>query len=250
MPAEERELADVLDATVDVDDPGAEQLLGTGSIDVLGRMPWSSNATFLVTVADGERRCQAVYKPERGERPLWDFPPGLWRREVAAYRVGVGLGWDLVPPTVPRDGPMGVGSLQFFVPSRFDEHYFTFKDEAALRPTLERLCLFDIVTNNTDRKAGHVLRSHSGRLWGIDHGLSFHEEFKLRTVIWDFAGDPVGATMATDVLTWVERDLLAELDGLLSAAEVEAMVDRAHRAVAAGCFPHDPTGRRYPWPLV
>lgn len=250
MDAEERELSDVLDATVDVDDPDAEELLRSGSIEVVGRMPWSSNATYLVTVSDDDRRCQAIYKPERGERPLWDFEPGLWRREVAAHRVGVALGWDLVPPTVPREGPVGVGALQFFVPSHFEEHYFTFKDEPALRPTLERVCLFDLVTNNTDRKAGHVLRSRAGRLWAIDHGLSFHEEFKLRTVIWDFAGDPIGAELAEDVLAWLDGDPAAGLDDLLTSAEVEAMVDRAHRAIAGGRFPHDPTGRRHPWPLV
>lgn len=244
------EISDVLDATVDVSDPSAAELLGRGDIELLGRMPWSSNGTYLVTVHRGERRCQAIYKPEAGERPLWDFPPGLWRREVAASVVATELGWAIVPPTVERDGPAGIGSVQFFVPSRFEEHYFTFKDDPRHHDVLRRICLFDLVTNNTDRKGGHVLLSGSGHLWGIDHGLSFHEEFKLRTVLWDYAGEPLASDHVDDLCTWLDAGPSVRLGELLTPAELDAMWSRARSAVASAHFPHDPTGRRYPWPLV
>ena len=245
------EIGDVLDANVSVTDDVAESLLRTGEVEILGRMPWSSNGTYLVTVVgtDGVR-CQGIYKPAAGERPLWDFPSGLWRREVAAYELARALGWEIVPPTVERDGPLGVGSLQFFVPARFEEHYFTFKDDPRHRRALRQLCVFDLVSNNTDRKGGHILLSHDDHLWGIDHGLSFHEEFKLRTVMWDYAGEPIDADLIEDVgrvLAATSDTVLAEL---LSDEEIDAMADRATAVIAGGRFPHDPTGRRYPWPLV
>ncbi|MFN8051929.1 MAG: SCO1664 family protein [Acidimicrobiales bacterium] len=251
MSEDSQEISEVLDATVDVGDEVAAPLLERGEIEILGRMPWSSNGTYLVTVSDADGlRCQGIYKPEAGERPLWDFPSGLWRREVAAYRLAAELGWAIVPPTVERDGPLGVGSLQFFVPSRFEEHYFTFKDETRHRRALEQLCLFDLVSNNTDRKGGHILLSELDHLWGIDHGLSFHEEFKLRTVMWDFAGDPIAADLAADLVDWLDRDVSEGLRDLLTDDEVAAMRDRTASVVRRGTFPHDPTGRRYPWPLV
>lgn len=248
--SEGTEIADVLDANVDVEDDHAAALLDEGDIAVLGRMPWSSNGTYLVTVTADGRRCQAIYKPEAGERPLWDFPGGLWRREVAASVVADELGWTIVPPTVERDGPLGVGSVQFFVPSRFEEHYFTFKDDPDHHDALHRICLFDLVTNNTDRKGGHILLSASAHLWGIDHGLSFHEEFKLRTVMWDYAGEPLDADHVVDLCRWLDTPTSARLADLLTPAEIEAMRDRTRRVVAGARYPHDPTGRRYPWPLV
>ena len=246
----QQELSGALNGTIDVTDPSATTLLSEGEIEVLGRMPWSSNGTYLVTVEHDDDRAQAIYKPESGERPLWDFPQGLWRREVAAHVLARDLGWEIVPPTVQRSGPFGVGSVQFFVPARFEEHYFTFKDIAGHRRALEQLCLLDLVSNNTDRKGGHILLSESDHLWGIDHGLSFHEEFKLRTVIWDFAGDPIPADLAADIVAWVEAGPTYELAALLSDAEIEAMLDRTAAVLGRGVFPHDPTGRRYPWPLV
>ena len=245
-----RELSEVLDANVGVDDPAAVELLKTGKLEVLGRMPWSSNGTYLVTVTIDERRAQGIYKPAAGERPLWDFPTGLWRREVAAYQLAVELGWDIVPPTVERDGPLGPGSLQFFVPAKFEEHYFTFRELPGHRRALEQICVFDLVSNNTDRKGGHILLGHDDHLWGIDHGVSFHEEFKLRTVMWDFSGDPIGADLVGDLIEWLERGPSPELSALLTAAEVESMADRTRSVISTGRFPSDPTGRRYPWPLV
>src|SRR5664279_465549 len=149
----ESDIDDLLDSTVSVDDDATLPLLRMGEVEILGRMPWSSNATFLVTVDDGTDRTQGVYKPEAGERPLWDFDPGLWRREVATYELAHALGWPVVPPTVIReDGPAGVGSVQFYVPARYEEHYFTVRDIPRHRRSLEQICLLDLVANNTDRK--------------------------------------------------------------------------------------------------
>jgi uncharacterized repeat protein (TIGR03843 family) len=245
-----RPLDEFLDATVGPDDEATLPLLRAGEVEILGRMPWSSNGTFLVTVDDGLDRAQAVYKPEATERPLWDFPPGLWRREVATFVLARGLGWPVVPPTVARDGPLGTGSLQLFVPARFEEHYFTIRDERGDDPALQQLGVLDLIANNTDRKGGHVLVARDGRIWGIDHGLNFHVEAKLRTVLWDWAGDriPVGLTDA--VASWVERDGAAALTDLLGPDEVEATRSRARHVLAAGRFPTDRTGRQHPWPLV
>ncbi|MGO1173412.1 MAG: hypothetical protein ACTMKU_03835, partial [Actinomycetaceae bacterium] len=150
----------------------AELLLG-GEITVLGQLRDSSNETFLVELAGvGEEPAWAIYKPELGEAPLRDFPPGLYRRERAAYLLSESLGWHLVPTTVIReDGPFGVGSLQRFVEHDRAAHYFTLVDDAATHDDLRRIAVFDAVTNNTDRKSRHVLQGTDGRIWGIDHGL-------------------------------------------------------------------------------
>ena len=136
------------------------------------------------------QEAKAIYKPVRGERPLWDFPSGLHRREVAAWELSEYLGWHLVPPTIMRDGPFGEGSLQLFVAADFEQHYFTlYEGRADLHDALRRMCAFDLLANNTDRKSGHCLLGLDGRIWGIDHGLCFAEDFKLRTVIWEFGGE-------------------------------------------------------------
>ncbi|HEV8296929.1 MAG TPA: SCO1664 family protein, partial [Acidimicrobiales bacterium] len=158
-------------------------LLAEGEVDVLGRMPYSSNATFLVDVCHDGLLAQGVYKPHRGERPLWDFPSGLYHREAAAFELAEAMGWCFVPPTVVRDGPLGEGSLQLFIPAHFEQHYFTLREVDGNELLLQRLCVFDIIVNNTDRKSGHVLLGEDGCIWAIDNGLSFHAEFKLRTVI-------------------------------------------------------------------
>jgi len=239
------------DATVAPGDPEMLRLLHAGRVEVLGHMPWSSNATFLVEVRDGEDHAPAVYKPERGERPLWDFPPGLWRREVAAYELSEALGFGLVPPTVRRDdAPVGTGSLQAFVPARFEEHYFTIRDRDDLAADLRRLCGFDLLANSADRKGGHCLVDDDDRLWAIDNGLTFHEDLKLRTVVWDFAGEPLPRDVAGAIERLLASGLPPCLDELLSGREAVAVLDRARALLATGCFPHDPTGRRYPWPLV
>ena len=247
-----RELQELLDGTVGPDDPAVTGLLGSGDVEVHGRMPWSSNGTFLVSVSDGDRRAQAIYKPESGERPLWDFPPGLWRREVATWRLARLLGWDVVPPTVERDGPLGVGSMQLFVPARFEEHYFTIVGIEGHRRELEQICVLDLLANNTDRKGGHVLVGLDGRLWGIDHGLNFHVEPKLRTVLWGWKGDPLSAAEVADVArvrSALDGDLGARLRELLAPREVDATRRRVDALLAAGCFPEpDPWRHVIPWP--
>ena len=252
---EETELDDLLDSTVGVDDPATLPLLRTGAMTVHGRMPWSSNGTYLVTVENGLNHTQAIYKPEAGERPLWDFPGGLWRREVGLHDLAIHLGWNVVPPTVVRsEAPFGIGSLQFFVPSHYEQHYFTFRERQELRLQLEQICLLDLIGNNTDRKGGHCLLGHDGRVWAIDNGLSLHVEFKLRTVLWDFSGEPISADLAADLGRLTEEPpaggLPPSFSDLLDPNECDAVLTRARAVVAGGVFPSDPTGHRYPWPMV
>jgi uncharacterized repeat protein (TIGR03843 family) len=226
-------------------------LLSEGSVELVGRIPRSSNQTFLVQVSLGDDEAYAVYKPESGERPLSDFEPGLYRRERAAYLLSESLGWGFVPPTVIREeAPAGVGSLQWFIECDFQEHYFTlFADAPETHSELARIALFDYVTNNTDRKSGHVLRGDDGRIWGIDHGLCFSAAFKLRTVIWDFAGEPIPAALLEDIAPLAEAAPPGVAD-LLNDNEVTALKQRVRRLLRAGVLPVDRTGMRYPWPLV
>lgn len=233
-----------------IDDETAEAILRDGEIEVLGQMPWSSNTTLLCDVEREGVIVQAVYKPHRGERPLWDFPSGLYRREVACYELSKAVGWDLVPPTVLVDGPVGPGSLQLFIPCNFEEHYLTMQDEPRHLEAFQRLTAFDMVANSTDRKSGHVLLGKDGHIWAIDNGLSFHVEFKLRTVLWDFAGDPLPAAVRDDLVALVENGLGDGFDGLLDDDELEATVGRARVLINDDRFPIDTTGRRWPWPLV
>src|SRR5580698_1325500 len=172
-------------------DDTVARILTEGEMEVHGRIAGSSNATLLVTCRLGSDELLAVYKPEQGERPLWDFPGGLYRREVAAFKLSEVLGWGLVPETIQRpEGPFGVGSVQRFVHEDGTSHYFTLRDDPKWHPSLQLMCAFDVVANNADRKSGHVLLAED-RLWAIDNGLCFNEHDKLRTVIWDFGGIPI-----------------------------------------------------------
>ncbi len=233
-----------------MDEAAVDNALRHGEVEVLGRMPWSSNATYLCQVVCGEDIVRAIYKPRRGERPLWDFPSGLDHREVAAYELSEALGWDLVPLTILRDGPLGIGSVQRFVDADFEQHYFTLYEDEANHDQLRAICAFDLVGNNTDRKSGHCLLGLDGRIRGIDHGLMFHHEFKLRTVIWEFGGQPVPAPLLEAIDALAEAGLPDRLAALLDPFERDAVRARARALVRAGCFPIDETGRRYPWPLV
>lgn len=212
-------------------------------------MPWSSNATFLVGLCLDDERSDAIYKPGRGERPLWDFPGGLYRREVAAWRLSEALGWDVVPETVLRtDGPLGEGSLQRFVDADFSEHYFTLLEHEDLHPQLRRMAVFDLLANNADRKSGHCLLTEDRHLWGIDHGVCFHDEPKLRTVIWDFAGEPIEPALLADVARLQSEP--PRFEGLLARDELAAFARRVEALLRMARFP-DPGGDRpYPWPLV
>ncbi len=226
-------------------------LLAEGEVELRGRMPYSSNVTFLVDVAHDGLDAQAIYKPVRGERPLWDFPSGLAHRETGAFLVDNALGWNLVPPTVVRDDlPFDVGSLQLFMPANFEEHYFTLVSEERFRPELQRICALDIVINNTDRKSGHCLLGTDGTMWAIDNGLSFHSQFKLRTVIWDFAGEQLPDGLRADLRVLLESGLPGQLAATLTPQEQAATLARTEALVTSGRFPSDGNGHRWPWPLV
>jgi uncharacterized repeat protein (TIGR03843 family) len=224
-------------------------LLVHGEIEVKGRLPWSSNGTFLVEVGHDGASATAVYKPQRGERPLWDYPPGLFRREIAAFVVSDALGWGLVPQTVPRDGPYGAGSLQRFVDADFSQHYFTLLERPEHHDALMAVCALDLLINNGDRKSGHCLLSEDGTVFAIDHGLCLHEEAKLRTVIWDFAGEPIPEARMPAVARLAAEPPVA-LGGLLTGDEIDALVQRAEAMVARPVFPDQHWGRSIPWPLV
>jgi uncharacterized repeat protein (TIGR03843 family) len=229
--------------------PDPLAFLSEGEITVEGRMPWSSNATFLVVVQLDGVQHRAIYKPVRGERPLWDFEPGLHRRECAAFRLSELLGLGVVPPTVVRDGPFGEGSLQWFVDADHSEHYFTiFEHREDLHDQLRAIALLDLLANNTDRKSGHCLLAHD-RVWAIDNGLCFSVPFKLRTVIWEFGGEPLSSELL-DPVAPLTRSVPLTLSTLLSDDEVEALQSRAAAITADPYFPEDATGHRYPWPLV
>ena len=227
-------------------------LLERGEIEVRGRMPYSSNATFLVDVVHDGLHAQAIYKPVRGERPLWDFPPGLHERELATFAMSEALGFGLVPPTVVRDdAPLDTGSLQLFVPSHVEHHYFTIREAGTDHDDeLRRLAALDVVVNNTDRKSGHCLLGKDGRIWAIDNGLTFHAEFKLRTVIWDFGGEPLPDAVTDALAALLDRGLPAPVAEALTPFEREAALTRIRALVAGGCLPVDVDGRRWPWPLV
>ena len=229
--------------------------LEQGEMDVLGLVPWGSNYTFLTDMCFGDLEIQAIYKPRQGERPLWDFARGtLCLRERCAYLVSEGLGWQVVPATVLRKGPQGFGSVQYFVEHDPNVTYFDF--EGSYIEELQRMALFDIIVNNADRKGGHVIRDYDEQLWGIDQGLCFHTEYKLRTVIWEFAGHSVPAK-SLNAIRHLRDKLLSEGDELsrelkthLSNIEFKALLHRVMGLLETGRFPQPGPGRPYPWPLV
>ena len=230
-----------------IPDPIAFLMHAEATVD--GRMPWSSNATFLVTMECGEASQQAIYKPVRGERPLWDFEPGLHKRERAAYLLSEHLGIGVVPPTVIRDGPFGEGSFQWFVDADHRHHYFTIHEQFAERhEQLRQIAVLDVLANNTDRKSGHCLLAND-RVWAIDNGLCFSAPFKLRTVIWEFAGEPIDAGLLECAERIADR-VPVDLAALLDDDEISALQYRAAALVNDGVFPSDRSGHRYPWPLV
>lgn len=234
-------------------DPCVLERLSCGDIDIDGRMPNSSNATFLVTIGahgDDASPMKAIYKPLSGERPLWDFDPGLYKREVAAYRLSDVLGYHIIPPTVVREGPLGEGSLQLFIDHDPSQHYFTFLDgRPELHDRLRTLAVFDIVANNTDRKGGHVLVDDDSNVWGIDHGVCFSDEFKLRTVIWDFAGDHIDESLLAPLEPFVQS-VPVSIAALLTDDEIEAMIERAVWLLENRVFPAAESRYQYPWPLL
>lgn len=234
----------------------ALDILERGEIDEeFGILRWSSNYAFLVSVKlDGEA-LTAVYKPQRGERPLWDFPDGtLCYRELASFVTSEQLNWSIVPPTVLREGSRGIGTFQFFIDHNPEENYFSFSDE--LKQQLRRFVIFDYLVNNADRKGGHCLLDAFGHIWGIDHGITFHASGKLRTVIWDYAGQPVDIAILTDVeklcaaLDDETGEFRARLRELLARNEITAFQNRVRNLIRLKKFPLPGAGPNYPWPPV
>lgn len=255
--------------------------LAHGELTVRGQVRDASNAVLYCEVAHEGRTVACVYKPVRGERPLWDFPDGtLAQREVAAYLVSEATGWGLVPPTVLRDGPYGEGMVQLWIEAAGDEEnaLLALTEESAPAPgwkavveaevaegrtallvhaddiRLRRIAVLDAVINNADRKGGHLLPAADGRIYGIDHGVTFHTEDKLRTLLWGWVGEPLPAEAVT-VLGKLSADLSGELGerlgGLLTAAETAALRARVDRLLDSGLHPA-PGGRwpSIPWPPV
>jgi uncharacterized repeat protein (TIGR03843 family) len=225
-----------------------------GEISLQGQFMLGSNYTFLVNVAYEGQEVPAVYKPSKGEQPLWDFPENsLAWREVAAYLVSEAIGWRFVPYTLLRDeGPLGPGSLQQYIEYNPNYHYFTFKDQdkARLRP----VALFDLLVNNADRKGSHVIiQKRTRKMFLIDHGVCFHEEDKLRTVIWDFAGETIPQELIADLekfrATLSTPGLQAGLEHFLTPGELAALDARASALIASAMFPLPPRDRRaFPYP--
>jgi uncharacterized repeat protein (TIGR03843 family) len=236
------------------EDPFA--LLERGVIEGIELIPWGSNYTFAAQLrGDDGSLCFAVYKPRRGEVPLRDFPSGtLYKREVAAYVLADCLGWDMIPPTIVReDGPHGVGSLQLYVEPQAGASAQYERLRQSHRCELQRLAVFDLISNNADRKGAHCLLDVRGHVWGIDHGLTFHSVPKLRTVIWDYIGERIPvelihalAGLRADAARM--RSLENALRPLLVDQEVETMVQRWDRLLANPCFPPLDPYRNVPWP--
>ncbi|UCG23934.1 MAG: SCO1664 family protein [Chloroflexota bacterium] len=231
------------------------KILEHGQLEMEGLVSWGSNYTFLVHITHETGELDAIYKPGRGERPLWDFARGtLCLRERAAYLTSEALRWSIVPPTVLREGPHGWGSVQFFVDHDPQIHYLTIQGEYVEQS--QKIALFDVIINNADRKSGHVLLGDDGRIWAIDHGVSFHNEYKLRSVIWDFAGQSIPANLKDALVafqSWLcygSDPILKELGQLLDKSEMGALEDRLRRLIEDDIFPHPGPGRHYPWPLV
>jgi uncharacterized repeat protein (TIGR03843 family) len=226
-------------------------LLERTRLEILGLLPRSSNYTFLARATDAED-VLVVYKPRDGEAPLWDFPDGtLCQREVAAYLVSRAIGWPNVPPTILRDGPEGIGSVQLFVPFEPDQHYFTLSETRL--DEFRTVAAFDAIVNNGDRKAGHCLLSGEGEVFVVDHGVCFHHAPKLRSVIWEFAGQPLDDAVVDGMrrlLDAVRGDLRPALAPLLSSGEIAAMQARTERLLRGGRYPAPGPGRPYPWPVV
>jgi uncharacterized repeat protein (TIGR03843 family) len=243
-----------MDAGVDFAE--VERLLHEAAFEDCRPLWYSSNYVYLARLCAEGRTFAAVYKPEAGESPLWDFPTGqLYRREVAAYRLSRLLDWNFVPPTIVRDGPHGIGAVQLYVEHDPRSHYFEQREDPGLHPQLHRIAVFDFIANNADRKGGHCLLDEHQRIWGIDHGLCFHTQYKLRTVMWDWAGESI----APDILEGVEDTGLriaaetpeaAPLLEVVEPDEAGAMLSRMESLLASRSFPLPGPHRSYPWPLV
>ncbi|HEX6303188.1 MAG TPA: SCO1664 family protein [Anaerolineales bacterium] len=241
--------------TITQDDP-ILTILKKGDINIQGEFLWGSNYTFSVQINYKDDTLPGVYKPTRGERPLWDFPrASLARREIAAYLVSEALGWNFVPPTVYRkEGPAGAGSVQLFIDHDPECNYFSITESK--RQRLKPVALFDLVINNADRKGSHILFDAQDKLWLIDHGICFHKDHKLRTVIWDFAGESIPGDLCTALSDFRHRlvsdsALIAALSEQINQSEIDALARRIEGLLNSGSYPDPhPSRRPYPWPPV
>jgi uncharacterized repeat protein (TIGR03843 family) len=218
----------------------AMNLLTHGEMEIEGRLVAASNATLYCGVHLDGVSAACVYKPIAGERPLWDFPDGtLAEREVAAYEVSAASGWNIVPPTVLREGPAGPGMVQLWIDEDDDaDRIALLRDHS--NEKLRRIAVFDAVINNTDRKGGHILLTHDAQIYGIDHGVSFHVDDKLRTVLWQWAGQRLPAATndaLCELRQQLDRHLGETLHDLLTRAEVRRTARRIDRLLAAGEHP-------------
>jgi uncharacterized repeat protein (TIGR03843 family) len=226
-------------------------VLERGEIAECKLVPWGSNYTFAVVLVDPagiHEDAIGIYKPRAGEAPLWDFPSGtLFQREYAAYLVSQFLGWDFIPLTIIRDGPHGIGTVQRYVEPDEDSHYFSCREEHA--DELRRMAVFDMLVNNADRKAGHCFRGRDDRrIWGIDHGLTFHVHPKLRTVIWEFCGEQIAPHLLADIArVATDEALAASLRPYLEPLEIEALRGRAVRIAESGVYPALSSRRNIPY---
>lgn len=237
------------------DMPEIEAVLERAEIEEHALIPSGSNYVFLLKLRDAqEGEGLAVYKPRKGEAPLWDFPSGtLYKRERAAYLLSRALGWEFIPPTIVRNGPYGTGMVQLFIPNDARQHFFTLRDEHEAE--MRRIAVFDAIANNADRKGGHCLSGPDGRIWGIDHGLTFHESDKLRTVIWDYSGEQIEPVLLGDLQRLstqlnCESAVRAALKELLRGAEFDALRRRLERLIRKPQYPKPGLSRSVPWPPV
>lgn len=221
--------------------------MSEGTLTVTGRLVDASNATLYGTIVEGEDEVRVIYKPVAGERPLWDFPDGnLAQREYAAFLISEIGGWNLVPLTILRDGPFGIGMVQQWIDidESVDLALFYREDNSSLRA----MALFDAVVNNTDRKIGHLIPAPDGKLYGCDHGVTFHEEDKLRTVLWQWASMNLSDQEIEQLRTLRESLIRAEesLTSLITVIEFRALLGRLDRLLAQKVFP-EPSDE---WPAV
>ncbi|MBO0806584.1 MAG: SCO1664 family protein, partial [Nocardiopsaceae bacterium] len=229
--------------------------LERGTLDVEGRLIEASNATLYCAITHHGAEARCVYKPIAGERPLWDFPNGtLAGREVAAYAVSKAAGWNIVPPTVMRDGPFGPGMVQLWIDTDPEEDLIALA-RSTEHPVLREMAVFDAVVNNADRKIGHLLPAPDGHLYGCDHGVCFAEDYKLRTVLWQWRGEAL-SIRSVEALRRIQADLVdgrlaCELPRHLTGPEVSATWDRVNQLLDRAVYPYPPDDwPAIPWPPV
>lgn len=231
------------------------EILTKGDLSDPRLIPSGSNYTFYTNVKYRGKSIRVIYKPRIGEQPLHDFVSGsLYKREYASFVLSVALGWRFIPVTVIRDGPYGIGSVQQFIDIEPDSNYFTIA--MANTDEIEKIALFDCITNNADRKASHCFLGRDGHIWGIDHGLTFHHIWKLRTVIWDFAEKQISdeligsmSILLNNLVADTNNKTYQALNGLLTSEELQSLHDRIRHFIDAHAFPsYDPTRRNIPLP--